>query len=429
MRRHTIVLAATLTFGLLAASACGSDACTGPDCETSADTAPVSSTTTTPTDPDESFAPPTANLAAAQLQAVEIAGFDRPLAVVPRSGTDSLYVVEQGGKIELLEATKEYNTNGTFKRTTYKADRTVADLSDSTEADGEQGLLGMTFSSDGRRMFVNFTDNDGDTNVEELPFDNEKAATSDRRRLLLIDQPYPNHNGGNVVFGPDGFLYVGMGDGGAAGDPEGNAQDPNTLLGAILRIDPETPSGETPYGIPQGNPFAAGGGAPEVWLTGVRNPWRFSFDSANGDLWIADVGQDKVEEITWIPSTGTTAGAQANLGWPLMEGNDRYSGDGPPTEGYVAPIHTYTHEDTGGCSIVGGYVYRGTAIPALVGAYIYADTCVGEIRALVVQGPQVLTDEPLGAVVPGIVSFGQDNQGELWAASAEGGVYLLTSAG
>lgn len=410
---------------LLLASSCSdtSDDTTGGGSDTSAP--PVVSSSTIPS----STVPPVAeaDLANVAVTARDVAEADQPVAIVARSGADHLYVAEQGGRVRRLAVTKDRDRDGNVRRVSYKLEGTWLDLTGATEADAEKGLLGIAFSPDGRRFYADFTDNDGDTNVEEWTLSDDKVSSSSRRRILFVDQPADNHNGGHVVFGPDGFLYVGLGDGGGAGDPDENGQNPRTLLGSILRIDPDGASDGAAYGSPRSNPFADGvEGAPEVWLFGVRNPWRFTFDAETNDLWVADVGQGDVEEITWLPA-GYGGGRGANLGWDDMEGDQPYESSGPPP-GHVGPIHTYTHAE-GGCSITGGFVYRGDAIPALRGAYLYGDFCLGELHALATAGGTVVEDKSLGVTVPGLTSFGQDSDGEIWMTSQEGGIYKLEPAG
>ena len=218
-------------------------------------------------------------------------------------------------------------------------------MSEEVVAGGEQGLLGIAFSNDGNRLYAAFTGLDERQYLVEYRMSGGAADRRSRRDLLVIDDERPNHNGGMVAFGPDGYLYWAMGDGGGGGDPEDTGQDPSDLLGSILRIDPDVAPEErdlVAYSIPSGNPFAGGGGAPEVWAYGLRNPWRFSFDRATGDLWIGDVGQDQVEEIDFLPADGSGhgAGRGANLGWSAMEGDERFEGRQPP-DGAVAPIFTY----------------------------------------------------------------------------------------
>ena len=219
-----------------------------------------------------------------------------------------------------------------------------------------------------------------------------------------------------------------MGDGGGQGDPDQRGQNTNDLLGKILRIDPTQPSGDRAYGIPAGNPFATGGGAPEVWTYGLRNPWRFSFDQTTEDLWVADVGQNEIEEIDWLPAADDGAGRGANLGWSLKEGEEPFR-DGDADVDLVDPVFEYSH-DGGNCSVTGGYVYRGRAIPGLVGAYLFGDYCAADIRGLLLQDGAVIDQRELGVSVASrsLSSFGQDLQGEVYVLSTDGTVYLIEPA-
>jgi glucose/arabinose dehydrogenase len=249
--------------------------------------------------------------------------------------------------------------------------------------------------------------------------DPNRADARSRRQLLFVDQPYPNHNGGNLVFGPDGMLYVGLGDGGSAGDPLNSGQRTDTLLGKILRIDVDSPSGGKPYGIPAGNPFAGGGGRPEILHWGLRNPWRFSFDRDRGDLWIGDVGQNTVEEVDFRP-----AGASgANFGWNAFEGTRSFGGTARgPT---VKPVAQYTHAK--GCSVTGGFVYRGSKVPSLRGRYIFADWCSGRtwsMRAGPRPGDVREITRRLSRSLANVTSFGEDAAGELYATAGDS-VYLF----
>jgi glucose/arabinose dehydrogenase len=299
----------------------------------------------------------------------------------------------------------------------------VLDLSGEVSGGGEQGLLGLTFSPDGGRLYVNFTDRAGDTRVVEYAFSGGRADTGTRRELLFVDQPFANHNGGQVSFGPDGRLYVGLGDGGSGNDPGDRAQNLGDLLGSILRIDP-APSGGRPYTIPPDNPFVGrrdgpSGARGEIWMYGLRNPWRFSWDRQTGDLWIADVGQNAVEEINFLAGA---APAGANFGWPLMEGSRRNRGANP--EGAVLPIFEYGHDQ--GCSVTGGYVYRGSRLPALRGVYVYSDFCSGTLWGLVQSGGQEAGQRELdvgGASGLRVASFGEDSAGELYVLNLGGGLF------
>lgn len=401
---------------LLVAAALG--ACSGsqgddPDDEVEA------TTTTEPRETTTSAAPiePTLDEVALSLQ--EIAVAENPVAFAARPSSPDLYVAEKGGRVRRIEVT----TSGRSNTPRYQIQRTpVLDVSDEVIDQGERGLLGLAFSTDGRRLYVDYTAQpDGRTMVVEYTLGDRDVVERDSRRVLLeVEQPFANHNGGHLAVGRDGFLYIGLGDGGDGGDPLEQGQDPSTLLGSILRIDPFAPSEALPYAIPAGNPFADGqDGAPEVWLYGVRNPWRFSFDRSNGDLWVADVGQNEWEEITWLPAiSGFDAGRGANLGWNEMEGTHEFDGENP--EGAVLPIHEYRHDD-GACSITGGYLYRGSAIPTLQGTYLFADYCAPGLRAIQVHEGQVLAERSwpeLGG--PQIQSFGEDGDGELYVLSAAG---------
>jgi glucose/arabinose dehydrogenase len=271
-------------------------------------------------------------------------------------------------------------------------------------------------------LYVNFTDVDGDTRVVAYAMAGDRADPSSRREVLFVDQPYSNHNGGNLVFGPDGYLYIGLGDGGSGGDPHGNAQSLGTLLGKMLRIDPR-PADGAPYRIPADNPFVTTPGArPEIWAYGLRNPWRYSFDRATGDLWIGDVGQSAWEEVDRQPASSTGG---ENYGWNVREGSHPYAAGGSPP-GAVDPVFDYSHSD-GGCVVTGGYVYRGAAIPDLVGTYVFADFCLGKIEGLRLDGDQVV-HEQLGVAAGPVSSFGEDAQGELYILSLAGGVYRLAPA-
>ena len=278
----------------------------------------------------------------------EIGRFEAPVDLAWRAGDDGLYVVEQ---------------DGTIQQVTGDGTRLVLDITELTDASGEQGLLGLTFNPAGDLAYVNYTDRDGDTTIAEYPVeaDGTFGTGDEARTLLVIDQPYDNHNGGDLAFGPDGMLYIGMGDGGSGGDPQRRATDPTELLGKMLRIDP-TPSGDQPYTVPLDNPFVGqAGAAPEIWASGLRNPWRFSFDRVTGDLWIADVGQNAVEEIDVAPATsGRDAGRAANFGWSAFEGDEPYNDDVEVVDP-VAPLFTYSHAD--GCSVSGGVRARGPQVP------------------------------------------------------------------
>ena len=300
-------------------------------------TGPTSTGSEAPPSPTGSSGGGTSNppdLADARIRLVPVAELEQPIAMAVRSGDRALYVAEKTGQVVAL-------TPGSDPRV-------VLDLTDRVSLGSEQGLLGLAFSPDGRFLYVDFTDGNGDTNVSEFAFGDDGADPASERGVLFVDQPFSNHNGGELVFGPDGYLYVGLGDGGSAGDPMGNAQSLSTLLGKLLRISPRPSKGE-PYAIPPDNPFVGRDGArPEIWAFGLRNPWRFSFDAATGDLWIGDVGQDAWEEIDVEPA-GSDGGS--NFGWDRLEGTHPFEGSPPPDA--IPPVYEYAHGD-GSCAVTGG---------------------------------------------------------------------------
>jgi glucose/arabinose dehydrogenase len=298
----------------------------------------------------------------------------------------------------------------------------VLDLSDETTTDGERGLLGLAFAPDGSELYVSFTDRDGGTVIEAFAVADGVPDASDRRTVFTLDQPYANHNGGDLQIGPDGRLYLGLGDGGGGGDPLDAGQDLTTPLGALLRIDPLAAE---PYGIPSDNPFLdVDDAAREIVAYGLRNPWRFSFDRQTGDLWLADVGQNSWEEVNRVPFDELSG---ANFGWNLMEATHPFEGDEP--EDHVPPIYEYETNGPEGCAVTGGYVYRGSAIDALQGAYLYSDACNGSVRALAVdETGEVVEQTELGVGAERVVSFGQDADGELYVLDLSGPVYRLDPA-
>lgn len=343
-------------------------------------------------------------------------GLDAPVLVTPAPGDPSrLYVVEQPGRIRVI-------------RDGVLLDEPFLDLGAEVTDGGEQGLLGLAFHPNfpfNGWFFVHYTDASGDTRVERYSIsDLDVADPSSALEILSVAQPFTNHNGGMLAFGPDGMLYLGLGDGGGAGDPQGHGQDPGTLLGSILRLDVTFPSGAAPYAIPADNPFVdAPDARPEVWAFGLRNPWRFSFDRLTGDLWIGDVGQDRREEISFEPFE--TAGG-LNYGWSILEGSLCFRpATGCSAAGTVLPIYEYGRED--GCSVTGGYVYRGRAVPELEGRYVFGDFCSGWIRSFVLEGGRAVDvrEYPALAVEGGVASFGEDLDGELYVVVREGRIYRI----
>ncbi|MGH3665883.1 MAG: PQQ-dependent sugar dehydrogenase, partial [Egibacteraceae bacterium] len=358
--------------------------------------------------PDATGAATAEVLADVAVAVEEVAQLEAPTAMAIRRGDDALYVAERGGRVQVLRGGEV-------------AGEPLLDISDEVTVDGERGLLGIDFSDDGETLYVSSTDLDGNSRLDAYAMEGDALEAGSRRNLLQVDQPFSNHNGGNVVVGPDGLLYYGLGDGGSGGDPHGNGQDPSTLLGAMLRIDPERGD---PYAVPDDNPFPdSDGGRPEVFVYGLRNPWRFSFDRRTNDLWIGDVGQGEIEEIDRLPAG---EGAGANLGWNRFEGTQPFAGGGD-RDGLTFPVAEYRHTE-GRCSITGGYVYRGDAIPGLGGAYLYTDFCGGQLEALRLEGGEVADQAQLPVSVEQAVSFGEDAEGELYLLSLSGPVYRLVPA-
>ena len=401
--------AAVLCLVAVAAAGCGGD----DDSEGLTATTTTRPTTTTSGDAPASTAAPVPPLADVNVTLTEVTEADTPMALVARTGTDTLYVAEREGRVRPL-------TGGSLGEP-------ILDISDEVVTSVEQGLLDIEFSADGATLYLHYSvAPDGDTRVISYPVSGDAVDTGGRRELLAVEQPFDNHNGGDIEIGPDGYLYVALGDGGGGGDPEGNGQDTQALLGKILRIDPAATTGDD-YGIPADNPFADGAaGAPEVWVYGARNPWRIDFDDATGDLWVADVGQNAFEEIDLLPAADG-AGRGANLGWNEMEGAHPFEGGSNP-DGAVLPVFEYDRSE-GGCSVTGGVVYRGSAIPGLVGAYLFTDYCDGRLRAIRAAGGQTVDERTFDDVSGNsLVSFGTDAAGEVYVLSLDGAVYRLDPA-
>ncbi len=341
-------------------------------------------------------------------------GLDSPVYLTSGpAGSGVLYVIEQPGRIRLIE-------NNRLLKAVF------LDIEDRVGSSGnEQGLLGMAFAPDFRqlpRVFVNYTDKSGNTIVSSFAVtaDGRSADVKSEQIVIEIKQPYANHNGGQIKFGPDNMLYIGTGDGGSAGDPQEHGQNVESLLGKMLRIDVRASDASTPYLIPDDNPVFGDGSRREIWSVGLRNPWRFSFDRATGDLYIADVGQNAIEEVNFQP-----AGRKGdNYGWKLREGTRRYSGERQTS--FIEPVAEYEHGPDG-CSITGGYVYRGAAVPALAGAYVYGDFCSGKIWALTREGGRWRNRELMDTGYS-ITSFGEDAAGELYLLDrGDGAVYRFVT--
>ncbi|MCM2358090.1 MAG: PQQ-dependent sugar dehydrogenase [Geobacteraceae bacterium] len=324
-------------------------------------------------------------------------------------GSGRLFVVERGGTIRIVR-------NGTVQAAPFL---NITGLVRSTG--GEQGLLSVAFPPDfatRRHFYVDYTNRTGigDTVVARYPLtaNPDLADSAGGATLLNVPQPFENHNGGQLAFGPDGFLYVAMGDGGSGGDPFNNAQNLSVILGKMLRLDVE--GGASPYAIPAGNPFGS-----EIWAYGLRNPWRFSFDRASGDLYIADVGQDLFEEVNFQPAAGSGG---ENYGWNIMEGLHCFGNPACSQAGLTLPVAEYSHE-AGNCSVTGGFVYRGTRFPALQGIYLYGDFCSGRIWGLRRNGAAWESRLLLSTTLL-ISSFGEDEAGELYLADfGAGDIYRV----
>jgi glucose/arabinose dehydrogenase len=341
--------------------------------------------------------------------------FEQPVALRAPKGSDDYFVVTKKGQI--------WRTNG--------SDRDLMlDLADEISTEAEQGLYDIVVSPDGKYAYVHFTGREkpyGDNHIWEYRW-NGAEVVGEPREVLVVEDPYPHHNGGQLEFGPDGHLYIGIGDGGTDtlsqdpnnGDPHGNGQSTDDLLGNVLRIDPR-PDGDEPYGIPDDNPFAASeaGDREEIWAYGLRNPWRFSFDSETGDLWLPDVGHQRQEEINF-QKAGSSGGH--NYGWSLREGPLAYKGD-PPKDN-VLPVYAYPHRG-GPCAIIGGYVYRGKDIPSLRGSYVFGDFCTGVLQAIRLRDGNVTGPTQVAKAPAPLMSLGRDRDGELFALTLNDGIFRL----
>lgn len=343
------------------------------------------------------------------IRLVKLADLDQPTVLAAHPQDETLYVGEKTGRVRAIASTGSVRPE------------VILDLSEEVSSGYEQGLVGLVFAPDGRHLYAGITDLQGHSRVFEFAFDGRVAKHATRRQLLFLQQPQQFHNNGQILFGPDGNLYLGFGDGGPVRYEEHRSQDLSNLYGKILRIDPK-PNGEHPYRIPPGNPFADRPGTrPEIWQYGLRQPWRFSFDRLTGDLWIGDVGEALVEEIDFLP-----AGEDgANFGWDALEGS--HLRDSDPPEAHVLPIHEYIHSERR-CVVIGGYVYRGRAVPELHGSYIFGDFCSGRLTALRRLPDGTISVVDLGVEADLISSFGEDNNGEVYVLSQGGGLFRIERA-
>ena len=393
---HTRVLLMTLAVGATMLAGCGDDS----DATKSTPSVTQVGPSTTPSTTSDGQTTPDGEADAPSVASVVAATAQEPIALLPRPGDDGhLWLAERSGRVRRLAIASDGNM---LTSTGPEA----LDISDQTTTDAERGLLGMAFADDGSTIFLSYTNLDGATRVVSYAFDGDQIDEASRSERFAIDQPYANHNGGHIVVGPDGQLWLGLGDGGAADDPENRAQDPSTELGKIIRINLATD--ET-----------------EIVVSGARNPWRIAFDT-DGSLWVGDVGQNAIEEVNHLPVDEIDG---ANLGWSGFEGSAPYlDGEGRRPEDPVAPVFEYTH-DGGNCSITGGFVYRGEAIPALQGAYLFADYCLGRVRAITLGSDGQLAQEfDLGIDVETPISFGTDQQGEAYVLSSAGNIVRLIAA-
>lgn len=334
---------------------------------------------------------------------------------IKHAGDQRLFVVEQAGVIKIL------NKNGTLNATPF------LNISTKVRNSGEQGLLGLAFHPNYKQngyFFINYINQDQNTVVARYQVsatDSSLANPLSEVVLFTITQPYSNHNGGDLQFGPDGYLYISSGDGGSGGDPQNNSQNLTNLLGKILRIDVNNTSEGLNYAIPSGNPFAdgPGGNADEIWSYGLRNPWRFSFDKLTSDMWIGDVGQNAYEEINFEPANQTGG---INYGWRCYEGTHPYNTTNC-NNSYTPPVFEYAHDQ--GCSITGGYVYRGTNYTELVGRYLYVDFCTGKLWSLKKVGANWVNELVYQNSSRNFTTFGEDVAGELYIGTINGEIYKI----
>ncbi|NRR32629.1 PQQ-dependent sugar dehydrogenase [Oxalobacteraceae bacterium] len=341
-----------------------------------------------------------------------------PVFLTAPAGDARQFIVERGGRIRIL-------SNGGLLATPF------LDIASLTSTSGERGLLSLAFHPDYARnglFFIYYTDLAGSVSIDRLQVSANANLADPASRVNLLSIPhasFSNHNGGLLAFGPDGYLYAGIGDGGGAGDPNGNAQNTGVLLGKLLRLDVDHASGTLNYAIPAGNPYAGQAGKRgEIWAYGLRNPWRYAFDHVSGQLYIADVGQGEREEV----DIAAASQAGNNYGWNTMEGRACYNAASCDKSGLVLPAFEYAHgaNDANGCSITGGFVYRGKALPELAGHYFYSDYCKGYLKSFVYRDGAVTGPSDWGIAGAGNVqSFGQDAQGELYLLNSIGAVYRI----
>ncbi len=342
-----------------------------------------------------------------------VAGLTAPVFVTHIPGDGRLFVVEQSGRVQIVD-------NGQLLGTPF------LDIENLVRFQGEQGLLSMAFHPDYAAngfVYVYYTDLGGSSRVVRYTAAGNAVDVNSALTIMTIAQPFGNHNGGQLAFGPDNMLFVALGDGGSGGDPMGHGQNTATVLGSILRIDVDNPDPGMEYGIPLDNPFAGSPtAAGEIWIYGVRNPWRFSFDATDGLLYVADVGQSSFEEVTVVDAN---AGG-LNFGWNVMEGMSCFNAGSCDMTELTLPILQYNNTGFGGsCSITGGYVYRGSVMADLQGHYFYSDFCGGFLRSFRVENGEPVGEQDWGISMAGVTSFGQDSSGELYMMVEGGTVYRI----
>jgi hypothetical protein len=356
--------------------------------------------------------PPAAGIALQEITAAVTFPVD---LASPPGDQSRLFVVEKAGRIRILK-------DGVLLPTPF------LDITSQVSSGGERGLLGLTFTPDyatSGRFIISYSNTAGDTRISTMRVsaDPDRADAGSQQVILAVDQPFSNHNGGQVAFGPDGMLYIGLGDGGSGGDPQNNGQDLGSLLGKLLRLE-VLPDGSAQ--VPADNPLIGQAGQRgEIWSSGLRNPWRFSFDPATGDLYLADVGQSALEEVN-VATAASGRGRGSNYGWRIMEGTNCFNpSSGCSQAGLTLPVITYDRGD--GCSVTGGYVYRGSSLPDLVGHYFYADYCTSWIRSFRHQAGAAQDRQQWTGIAPagGVTTFGVDGAGELYLATDAGRVYRL----
>lgn len=440
------------------AAGVGVVACTAPP-KASSNAAAVSTTTSTAVDPG---AGPTT--ISRTLRTTEVAsGFAEPTAMVNRPMRNQLWIAERAGRLRVVQMEADWNletgqtTRGGYRTQPYA----VLDISGEVSTEGERGLLGIAFSTDARTVFLDYVNRKGEivvaswkvadpalppvtvpppdpsapststavapttsTTAVRTPIPAPQVDVNSKRVMLTIPHDGTTNYGGQLALGRDGYLYIGVGDS-TKGATDRSAQNADSLLGKLLRIDPAAATYVDPYAIPPSNPYAKGGGAAPVFTIGVQDPLRFSFDRSNGDLWLGDAGAGRAQEIDLL-TAASGGGRNANLGWPYVEGTSAPAADAPSN--LVAPLYAFD-ADRAGCPVIGGYVYRGAAMPDLVGVYVYGDRCSGTISGLLQRRGRVLDRKALGPQVPDgtLASFGQDDQGELYALLSNGSLLRLAA--